>query len=332
MTDNILEVKDLVKDFGQGIRAVDGIDFEVRRGEIFGFLGPNGAGKSTTIKILTTLLDKTSGAVTLDGMDLDEDPAAIRRVIGYASQEVGVDDDLTARENLILQCRFYHVPRHETDRRVEDILRTVGLDFATDRRAGKFSGGMKKRLDLASALVSEPKLLFLDEPTTGLDPQNRNAIWDYIRELNRKGTTIFLTTQYMEEADRLAERLCIVDEGRIVAQGTPAEMKASIGKDIIRISLKGPEDTEQRKAAVKVLEEYEEVHETQDCEFGIVVYVENGPQLVPRIVRTLDSMGLEIAELTLSAPSLDDVFLKYTGHLLKVEEAPVKKGGRRMMR
>src|SRR3989441_4598917 len=213
MTDNIIEVRDLVKVYTGGVRAVDGISFHVARGEVFGFLGPNGAGKSTTIKVLTTLLQKTEGAVTVDGINLEKDPAAIRKIIGYASQEVSVDDDLTGRENLRLQCMFHHLHKADAEKRVNEILKATGLEEAADRRAGTYSGGMRKRLDLATAIITRPKLLFLDEPTTGLDPQNRVAMWEYIKDLNNEGTTIFLTTQYMEAADRLAVRLRIVDQG-----------------------------------------------------------------------------------------------------------------------
>ncbi len=216
--DNIIEVRNLTKLFGEDIRAVDDISFVVKRGEIFGLLGPNGAGKSTTIKVLTTLLKKTSGEATIDGMDLERNAKAIRRIIGYASQEIGVDNDLTARENLRLQCHYYHVPSGEIDDRVRSIIDTVGLTDAADRVSGTYSGGMRKRLDLATALVSRPKLLFLDEPTTGLDPQSRSAIWEHIKQLNDDGMSILLTTQYMEEADRLANDLCIVDHGKIVAE------------------------------------------------------------------------------------------------------------------
>ena len=230
--DAIIQVQDLAKIFDPDIRAVDGISFAVRRGEIFGFLGPNGAGKTTTIKVITTLIKKTSGRAVVDGIDVDKDPAAIRKIIGYAAQEVGIDDELTGRENLRLQCALYHLPKAERDERIAELLKAIDLEDAADRRAGTYSGGMRKRLDLAMALIPHPKVLFLDEPTTGLDPQNRAAVWEYIRGLNEQGMTIFLTTQYMEEADRLADRLCIIDHGHIMAEGTPASLKGSIGADV----------------------------------------------------------------------------------------------------
>ena len=316
----ILLVKDLKKTFPPDVRAVDGISFHVKRGEIFGFLGPNGAGKSTTIKIITTLIVKNAGAVSVDGLDLDKQPARIREVIGYAAQDVGVDDDLTGRENLRLQARFYHIPRSEAEERVDLIIKTVGLADASDRKAGTYSGGMRRRLDLAMALISKPKLLFLDEPTTGLDPQNRIAVWNYIKSLNEQGMTIFLTTQYMEEADRLCDRLCIIDHGKIVAQGTPASLKAEIGADVIPIALKSDATKNPRDAAREALRRIPGVQEVQNYDAGVTVYAKNGPSLVPQLVRMLDDVHVQIAQLTLSAPSLDDVFLKHTGHQMRVEE------------
>jgi ABC-2 type transport system ATP-binding protein len=319
-TDAIIRVDSLVKVFDPDIRAVDGISFEVRRGEIFGFLGPNGAGKSTTIKVITTLLRKNSGRVTVDGLDLDADPAKIREVIGYAAQEISVDDDLTGRENLRLQCKFYHIPRAEIDSRVDTILRAVDLIEAADRRAGTYSGGMRRRLDLGMGLISRPKILFLDEPTTGLDPQNRVAVWNYIKQLNANGMTIFLTTQYMEEADHLADRLCIIDRGKIVAQGTPADLKAGIGADVIQIAVRDENGGDAKVRARETLQRLPEVREIQDFEAGVAVYAKDGPALVPQVVRALDESGIAIQRLTLSEPTLNDVFLKHTGHQMRVEE------------
>jgi daunorubicin resistance ABC transporter ATP-binding subunit len=316
----ILLVKDLQKTFPPDVRAVDGISFYVKRGEIFGFLGPNGAGKSTTIKIVTTLLQKTAGTVYVDGLNLDDTPAKIREIIGYAAQDVGVDDDLTGRENLRLQSRFYHIPRPEIEPRVNLIIKTVGLDDAADRRAGTYSGGMRRRLDLAMALISKPKLLFLDEPTTGLDPQNRISVWNYIKSLNEQGMTIFLTTQYMEEADRLCDRLCIIDHGKIVAQGTPASLKAEIGADVIQIALKSDGVKNVRDVAREALRRLPGIQEVQNYDAGVMVYAKNGPSLVPQIVRMLDDVHVQITQLTLSAPSLDDVFLRHTGHQMRMEE------------
>jgi len=318
--DPIVRVEDLVKVYEPNVRAVDGISFHVDRGEIFGFLGPNGAGKTTTIKVLTTLLRKTSGKAVVDGIDVERDPGAIRRIIGYAAQEVGVDEDLTGTENLRLQCRFYHIPSVEIDGRVRDLVKTVDLEEAADRPARTYSGGMRKRLDLGMALIHRPKLLFLDEPTTGLDPQNRRALWDYIQSLNDSGTTIFLTTQYMEEADRLADRLCIIDHGRIVAEGTPATLKAEIGADVIEVSLKANGNADVRERAKGLLAVLPGVREVRDYEDGLAVYSQSGSTLLPQIVRALDGAGTEIERLSLSVPSLDDVFLRHTGHKLRVEQ------------
>lgn len=319
-TDRIVQVEKLVKVYEPDIRAVDGISFHLERGEIFGFLGPNGAGKSTTIKVLTTLLRPTSGKAIVDGIDVTRDPAAVRRMIGYAPQDVGVDDDLTGRENLRLQCRFYHLPSGEIESRVDELLKKVDIEEAADRPARTYSGGMRKRLDLATALIHKPKLLFLDEPTTGLDPQNRRAVWDYIESLNAAGTTIFLTTQYMEEADRLADRLSIIDHGRIVAEGTPPALKAEIGADVVELALKENGNPDVRSRAKELLAAIPGVREVRDYEDALAVYAQGGSTLVPHIVRALDGAGTEIARLSLSGPSLDDVFLKHTGHKMRVEE------------
>lgn len=321
MADPMLKVERLLKVYEPfHVRAVDGISFQVEHGEIFGFLGPNGAGKSTTIKIVTTILRKTDGTVTVGGVDLDRDPAAIRRMIGYAAQEVGIDDDLTGRENLTLQGHFYHLPSGRIPDRVHLLLETVDLVEVADRKAGTYSGGMRKRLDLATALIHEPDLLFLDEPTTGLDPQTRRAIWEYIEELNEAGTTIFLTTQYMEEADRLAHRLAIIDVGKLVAEGTPRKLKAEIGADVIHVDLKGEENGKPREVARGALTAVPGIREIQDYEDGLVIYADDGSSLIPTVVRALDGAQVEIANLAFSPPSLDDVFLRHTGKKMRVEE------------
>ena len=332
--DDIIDVRDLRKVYGSDIVAVDGISFTVKRGEIFGFLGPNGAGKSTTIKILTTLLSKTSGIATIDGLDVDADQAAVRRIIGYASQEVGVDDDLTARENLVLQGRFHHMGKEEAKKKAIELLKTIKLTDAADRRLSTFSGGMRKRLDLASALVSDPKVLFLDEPTTGLDPQSRIDIWEYVMQLNRRGMTIFLTTQYMEEADRLANRLCIVDQGKIVAEGTPSELKSKIGADIITLRFKSSDLSDCEKAQ-EVISGLGGIKEVGTCsvglagDSGLTIMTENGAAMIPQVVKAVDNAGVNVEQLTLSVPTLDEVFLKLTGKTLNVVERKqaVKRGG-----
>jgi ABC-2 type transport system ATP-binding protein len=338
-SENIIEVRDLHKTYGKGIIAVDGISFTVKKGEIFGFLGPNGAGKSTTIKILTTLLEKTSGTVEIDGLDVDKDQAQVRRIIGYSSQEVGVDDDLTAKENLLLQCSFYHIPKEKAKEKVKELLQTVRLAEAANRKLSTFSGGMRKRLDLASALVSDPKVLFLDEPTTGLDPQSRKDIWDYIIKLNRQGMTIFLTTQYMDEADLLAERLCIVDQGKIVAEGTPTELKAQVGADKITLHFRlddkvGCDKARQLVTKISGVVDVGQCSEGLISENGLTIMVKNGSSIATQVIRLLDSEGVNVEQLNLSNPTLDEVFLKLTGKTLNVVERKeaVGRWGRRRNR
>jgi ABC-2 type transport system ATP-binding protein len=335
--ENIVVVEHLHKIYGKDVLAVEDISFRVHKGEIFGFLGPNGAGKSTTIKILTTLLEKTSGQATIDGLDIDAQQAQVRRIIGYSSQDVGVDNDLTARENLLLQCQFHHMPKEKAKKKVDDLLKTVKLMEAADRRLKTFSGGMRKRLDLASSLVSDPKILFLDEPTTGLDPQSRQDIWEYVINLNRKGMTIFLTTQYMEEADHLSNRLCIVDQGKIVAEGTPAELKANIGVDKIKL-LFNIDDAESCEKARKLLFKLPGVEAVGECgvglvtENGLTIMAKNGSAMIVRVVRALDEEGISFEQLSLSVPTLDEVFLKLTGKTLNVierKQAVKAIGGRR---
>ena len=336
---DIVVVENLRKTYGKDVLAVDGISFRVPKGEIFGFLGPNGAGKSTTIKILTTLLEKSSGKATIDGLDVDDDQAGVRRIIGYSSQDVGVDDDLTARENLLLQCSFHHIPKDIAKTKVNELLQTIRLEEAADRRLKTFSGGMRKRLDLASSLVSDPKILFLDEPTTGLDPQSRQDVWEYIVKLNRQGTTIFLTTQYMEEADRLANRLCIVDQGKIVAEGTPAELKAQVGADKITLRFK-PDDLAGCQQAKELLSKLKGIDAVGQCGDNLVavngleIMAKNGSALVTQVVRALDDARIDVEQLNLSAPTLDEVFLKLTGKTLNVVERKEAVGshGRRRRR
>ncbi|HVQ00349.1 MAG TPA: ATP-binding cassette domain-containing protein [Candidatus Thermoplasmatota archaeon] len=333
---DIVVVDHLKKTYGKDIVAVNDISFRVHQGEIFGFLGPNGAGKSTTIKILTTLLEKTSGNATIGGFDIDQQQAQVRRIIGYSSQDVGVDNDLTARENLLLQCRFHHLPKAEAEKKVDELLKTVKLIEAANRRLKTFSGGMRKRLDLASSLVSDPQILFLDEPTTGLDPQSRQDIWDYVVQLNRKGMTIFLTTQYMEEADRLSNRLCIIDQGKIVAEGTPADLKAKIGADTITLHFKA-NDLNTCEKAKQLLAKLPDVEAVGQCgaglvsENGLTIMTKNGSAMVAKIVRALDMANIAIEQLTLSVPTLDEVFLKLTGKTLNVIERKeaVRPRGRR---
>jgi ABC-2 type transport system ATP-binding protein len=328
---DIITVKNLVEVYSDGTKAVDDISFSVAEGEFFGFLGPNGAGKSTTIKILTTLLRKTSGVVTVAGFDIDGGAKDIRKVIGVQSQDTTVDGDLTGRENITLQGRFQQMKGPKLKARVNELLQLVGLESAADKRARNYSGGMKKRLDLATALVHQPKLLFLDEPTTGLDPQSRTSIWSYLDKINKEGTTIFLTTQYLEEADKLCKRLAIIDFGKIVASGSPQELKREIGADSIRIGLENC--NRDRTKAKEIIHSMTGVKDIIDSEECINVYAQNASALIADIVRALDGSDIRMTSVTFSQPSLDDVFTKHTGRKIRVEElvkAPSQMfGGRR---
>lgn len=331
---DIITVKNLVLVYSDGTKAVDDISFSVKEGEFFGFLGPNGAGKSTTIKILTSLLRKTSGSVTVAGYDIDTDASAIRKIIGVQSQETTVDGDLTGRENLMLQGHFQQLESKKLKERVNELLKLVELESVADRRARNYSGGMKKRLDLATALVHDPKLLFLDEPTTGLDPQSRLAIWSYLQKLNKeKGTTIFLTTQYLEEADRLCQRLAIIDFGKIVTSGSPIELKREIGADSIKLAIDNCErDKPKAKELLKTLTDVTDVVDSgpEEC---LNVYAKNAGPLVADIVRAFDSVDIRLLSVTYSSPTLDDVFLQHTGRRIRAEDlvkAPsIMMGGRR---
>jgi ABC-2 type transport system ATP-binding protein len=320
MSDIIL-VENLVEVYPDGTRALEGISFNVKEGEFFGFLGPNGAGKSTTIKVLTTLLRKTSGQVSVGGYDLDESPKEIRKVIGVLSQETIVDVDLTGKENLRLQGRLEQMRGSSLENRVNELLNMVQLEEFANKPAGRYSGGMKKRLDLASALIHKPKLLFLDEPTTGLDPQSRAAIWDYLEKLNKEeGITIFLTTQYMEEADKLCRQLSIIDYGRIIAGGSPTELKHAIGHDIITLSLRNPQDPLLRTETKKILQEIHGVTDVADSDGGVVAHAKDAGEIIADVVAALDHNGRRPTSLSMSSPTLDDVFLHHTGRRIRPEE------------
>jgi ABC-2 type transport system ATP-binding protein len=316
---DIIAVKDLVEVYSDGTKAIDNISFTVKEGEFFGFLGPNGAGKSTTIKILTTLLRKTSGTVIIAGHDLDKETKEIRKLIGVQSQDTAVDGDLTGSENLMLQGHFQQMPNSELKERVEELLNLVELKEAANKRARNYSGGMKKRLDLATALVHRPKLLFLDEPTTGLDPQSRAAIWTYLEKLNKEeGTTIFLTTQYMEEADKLCKQLAIIDYGKIVASGSPTELKSQVGVDSIKLSLENCErDKPHAKEILKTLDGVTRVLDSGEC---LIVYAKNSGLLVADIVRAFDSSDIRLISLSFESPTLDDIFLQQTGRRIRPED------------
>ncbi len=319
----IIDVSQLVKTYGDGTKAVKGISFNVSEGEFFGFLGPNGAGKSTTIKILTTLLRKTSGSASVAGFDVDSDGPKIRKIIGVQNQDTVVDEDLTGRENMMLQGELQQMHGQALRDRVDELLKIVDLVDAADKRAGFYSGGMKKRLDLATTLVHDPKILFLDEPTTGLDPQSRAAIWAYLKRLNEQGITIFITTQYLEEVDRLCRRLAIVDLGEIVAQGAPGELKQEIGADSISLGFENSmiNGGDTRIKAREVLEKkFDGITNIVNSDVGLTVYAKNGGFMVPEIVRAFDEAKIGLSSIGVSSPTLDDVFLKHTGKRIRVEE------------
>jgi ABC-2 type transport system ATP-binding protein len=316
---DLISVKDLVLVYSDGTKAIDQISFNVQDGEFFGFLGPNGAGKSTTIKILTTLLQKTRGEVKVAGYGINQDAGKIRKIIGVQSQETTVDGDLSGRENLELQGHFFQMNTSELKTRVNELLELVELKRVADKRARNYSGGMKKRLDLATALINKPKLLFLDEPTTGLDPQSRSTIWSYLQRLNKEeDITIFLTTQYLEEADRLCRRLSIIDFGKIVASGSPAQLKSEIGADSIQIALEDcAKDRIRAKELIKTMTGVSEILDSEEC---INVYAKHAGVLIADIVRALDSSDIRLSYVTFSSPTLDDVFMKHTGRRIRTEE------------
>jgi ABC-2 type transport system ATP-binding protein len=307
-----IEAEGLVREF-KDVRAVDGIDLTVSPGEIYGFLGPNGAGKSTTVHILTTLLPPTAGTARVAGFDVVKEGPKVRSAIGAALQEAALDPLLTGREHLRLQTALHGIPRDQRARRGNELLERVGLTLAADRKVRTYSGGMKRRLDLALALVHHPSLLFLDEPTTGLDPQSRNALWREVGRLAKEeGVTVFLTTQYLEEADVLADRVGIIDHGRIVADGTPAALKAEIGRPTVEVV---PADPEQRARLADLLRRFGEL--VQLSPDSIAVRLSHGEIDLVEIVRALDAEDVRVANLQLHAPSLDDVFLEKTGRTLE---------------
>jgi ABC-2 type transport system ATP-binding protein len=312
MPEAAIQAEQLVREFKKGPRAVDGIDLEVSPGEIYGFLGPNGAGKSTTVHMLTTLLPPTSGSARVAGFDVVRQGPQVRQNIGAALQEAALDPLLTGREHLRLQASLQGLSRADRVRRSEELLTRVGLGEAADRKVRGYSGGMKRRLDLALALVHRPKILFLDEPTTGLDVQSRTALWSEVSRLaSEDDVTVFLTTQYLEEADVLADRVGIIDHGHIVAEGTPAALKAEVGRPTVE-AIPASEDDLPRTAGI--LERFgEPVSSTK----GVAVRLNDGRVGLYEIVRALDADGLEAENIQIHQPSLDDVFLAKTGRSLE---------------
>ena len=311
-----------MRTFKGGVEAVRGIDLEVAAGEVFGFLGPNGAGKTTTVRMLCTLLPPTGGSAMVAGIDVQADGAEVRRRIGVALQEIGLDPLQTGRELLELQCGLYGITGARARERAAELLELLGLTDAADRATKTYSGGMKRRLDLASALVHAPSVLFLDEPTTGLDPASRRTVWEEVRRINQGGTTVFLTTQYLEEADALCDRLAIIDAGEIVAGGTPAQLKAQMGRDVVSVTLDGA-GADATAAAIGELPGLERVVTEPDA---LALYVEDGAGSIAEVVRRLDREQISVGAISVARPSLDDVFLQATGRRLEgadaAEEAP----------
>src|SRR3954454_8352136 len=315
MSDYAIEAAGLVRKFKNGPRAVDGIDLAVAPGEIYGFLGPNGAGKSTTVHMLTTLLPPTSGMARVAGYDVVSEGSHVRAAIGAALQEAALDPLLTGREHLRLQASLQALPRGERNQRADELIARVGLTHAADRKVRGYSGGMKRRLDLAMALVHRPSVLFLDEPTTGLDIQSRTALWDEVARLARDDeVTVFLTTQYLEEADVLADRAGNSDRGPIVAEGTPDELKAQVGRPTVEAVPDDPAD------APRVAEIFAGFGDLCGSTKGVAVRLRTGNTDLADVVRALDGAGIEVANLWLHQPTLDDVFLAKTGRSLEVSD------------
>jgi ABC-2 type transport system ATP-binding protein len=322
-----IDVEGLELTYGDGTEAVRGVDMTVPRGEFFGFLGPNGAGKTTTIKVLATLLSPTAGAVRVNGFDVRSEGRKVRSSIGYMAQETSIDPELTARENIRFACEAYGVPRGERVQRTDELLDLVDLADDADKEAEEFSGGMKKRLDAATALVHQPPLVFLDEPTTGLDPKARNRLWDYFQRINDEGTTIFLTTQYLEEADYLCDRLSVILDGKIVADGTPADLKRQVGGEILEVDVEAEptaadtDSADPRQEAASLAREFEPfasatVETTED---GIGVTSRQARQHGTDLLVALRDAGVTVTGFNVRAPTLDDVFLAITGEHLDDE-------------
>jgi ABC-2 type transport system ATP-binding protein len=302
--------ENLVRHFGD-VEAVNGIDLQVNAGEIFGFLGPNGAGKSTVVRMLTTLLRPTSGKAFVAGFDVAKYPNEVRQRIGVALQDAAIDPLMTGVELLRLQAVLYAIPKSKMKSRADELLERVGLTAAADRRVGTYSGGMRRRLDLALSLIHQPTVLFLDEPTTGLDPMSRVSLWEEVRRLNNEGTTVMLTTQYLEEADQLADRIAIIDKGVIVREGKPQDLKAGVGFPTLVINV----SRDQHELAKSILLGFGDLRPTAEGTLG--VGLRGGAEAVTDVVRKLDESAIRVQHLELNEPSLDDVFAEATGHRLE---------------
>src|SRR6202049_4924952 len=311
----LIETHDLRKTFKSrkgAVEAVAGVDLDVKKGEIFGFLGPNGAGKTTTLRMLSTLLPPTSGEATVAAFDLLRDPAKVRYQIGYVSQEGSSAPEVPGRTELVIQGRLYGMTKARAEQRATELITALELDDCADRATRTYSGGQKRRLDIGIGLMHLPQLLFLDEPTTGLDPQSRARMWDEVRKLRDTGTTVFLTTHYLEEADALCDRIAIIDRGKIVALGTPDELKRQVAGDVVVVGIDGA-----GAPALELLRSQPFVREATLADGIVRLYVDRGETALPQVLRTLDAAGITLASLSLNRPSLDDVFLRQTGRSLR---------------
>ena len=317
-----IELKSLTKSFGDVI-AVNDISLSVKNGEIFGFLGPNGAGKSTTIMILTTLLKPTSGQALLSGFDVMTNAKQVRQNIGYVQQETTVDEYLTGRENLLLQAKLNHIPKNEINKRIDEILDLIELTDKQDKQVGTYSGGMRKRLDIAGGLLHRPKVLFLDEPTVGLDIQTRRKIWGYIKKIHDEfEMTIFLTTHYMEEADKLCDRIGIIDGGKIQVIDSPENMKKAMGNEVISIIL---EEEKNYNSFLSELKKIEFVNKINEDGSKLTLFASNGTEVIPKIFQISSELKIKIISISLTQPTLDDVFISYTGHEIRDDDSGFNK-------
>lgn len=332
VSDSIIETRELTKTFPGDVKAVEDVSFSVEKGEIFGFLGPNGAGKTTTILMLITLLKPTSGEASVCGFDIVRRPNDVRQCMGYVSQDIAVDDDLTGRENIVLQAGFYHLPQQVAGERIEEVLTMVDLKDREKTMVKNYSGGMRKRLDIASGLIHRPRILFLDEPTLGLDIQTRVKIWDYIKQLRENmEVTVFVTTHYMDEADQLCDRVAIIDYGKIKAMDTPDNLKIALGGDVLQLVL-GESDEVRVKEIMKKLIDLPFVKNISPKDGKLLLYIDEGEKSTPKVFSLLDDLGVSIKSMLLKKPSLDDVFLHHTGRELRDESASREDSIKRMIK
>lgn len=318
----VIEVSNLKKYYGE-VKALDGVSLHVDKGKIYGLLGPNGAGKTTVVRALATLLQPDSGEVLINGVNVAEHPTQVRRMIGLAGQFAAVDDFLTGRETLMMVARLYHIPKREAKKRTNELLKRLSLQDAADRPAKTYSGGMRRRLDLGASLVGRPEVLFLDEPTTGLDPRTRQELWELIRELVAEGRTLLLTTQYLEEADALCDYISIIDRGKVVKSGTATQLKSSLGRDVVEMHV-SKADHDQAKAIMKSVSKSNPT--TDEMSGALSVRAQKGSDMLIKILKALDEASIKPDDVSVHRPSLDDVFLAVTGKRTQKAPKPAKKG------